>query len=127
MPQAQGTPNAAAAAVATPVPGMNATVTIIIDQRQDVLMVPSTAIQREGRDSVVEIQNEDGSTERQVVETGLSDGTNTEITSGLEEGQTVIIPSVAATTTSGQSQPAQGGDMMPIFGGPPGGDRMPGD
>jgi HlyD family secretion protein len=105
---------------------MNASVTIIIDQRQDVLIVSASAIQGEGRDSVVEIQNEDGSTTRQVVEKGLSDDTNTEITSGLEEGQTVIIPTVAATT-SGQSQPAQGGDMMPIFGGPPGGGGMPGD
>jgi len=125
QPEAQATPNATATAVATPVPGMNATVTIIIDQHQDVLIVLSTAIQRDGRDSVVEIQNEDGSTERQVVETGLSDDTNTEITSGLEEGQTVIIPSVAATTTSGQSQPAQGGGGF--FGGPPGGGGMPGD
>jgi len=125
QPQAQGTP-AAAAAVATPVPGMNASVTIIIDQRQDVLMVPTTAIQRDGPNSVVEIQNEDGSTTRQVVETGLSDGTNTEITSGLEEGQTVIIPSVTASSnTSSQATPAAGGGGF--FGGPPGGDRMPGD
>ncbi len=85
---------------------MNATVTIIIDQRQDVLVVPSTAIQTEGRDSVVEIQKEDGSTTRQVVETGLSDDTNTEITSGLEEGQTVIIPTLTATT-SNQTQSTQ--------------------
>jgi multidrug efflux pump subunit AcrA (membrane-fusion protein) len=129
QPQAQGTPSAdnavsAATAVATPVPGMNATVTIIIDQRQDVLVVPSTAIQSEGRDSVVDIQNEDGSTTRQVVETGLSDGTNTEITSGLEEGQIVIIPTLTATT-SNQSQSTQE-RTMPVFGGPggapPGGD-----
>jgi HlyD family secretion protein len=125
QPQAQGTPSAdnavsAATAVATPVPGMNATVTIIIDQRQNVLTVPSTAIQRDGRDSVVEIQNEDGSTTRQVVEMGLSDDTNTEITSGLEEGQTVIIPTLTATT-SNQSQSTQQ-RMGPIiqFGGPGG-------
>jgi len=126
QPQAQGTPAATATAVATPVPGMNATVTIIIDQRQNVLVVASTAIQRDGRDSVVEIQNEDGSTTRQVVEKGLSDDTNTEITSGLEEGQTVIIPSVTASSnTSSQATPAAGGGGF--FGGPPGGDRMPGD
>jgi hypothetical protein len=39
---------------------------------------------------------EDGSIERWVVETGLSDGTNTEIVNGLEEGQTVIVPSGTA-------------------------------
>jgi multidrug efflux pump subunit AcrA (membrane-fusion protein) len=124
QPQAQGTP--AATAAATPVPGMNASVTIIMDQRQNVLTVPTTAIQRDGRDRVVEIQNEDGSTERQVVETGLSDDTNTEITSGLEEGQTVIIPSVtAASSTSSQATPATRGGIF--FGGPGGDGRPPGD
>lgn len=128
--QAEGeaAPDAAGAAVAadaapTPVPGMNATITIIVDQRQDVLMVLSNAVQRDGRDSVVDIQNEDGSTTRHVVETGLTDGTNTEITSGLEEGQIVIIPTLEATTSTG-SQSSQ--DRVPVFGGPggapPGGD-----
>jgi len=118
--EAQATPAAIATAVATPVPGMNATVTIIIDQRQNVLTVSSTAIQSEGRESVVEIQNEDGSTTRQVVETGLTDGTNTEITSGLEEGQTVIIPTLTASTSTGSQSPQE--RMGPIiqFGGPGG-------
>jgi HlyD family secretion protein len=95
-------------------------VTIIVDQRQDVLTVLSTAVQSEGRESFVEVQKEGGSTERVVVETGLSDETNTEITSGLEEGQTVIIPTVTATSSS-QSQTGQSDNMMPVFGGPPGG------
>ncbi len=129
LPQAQAmAPAAVDATVTNPTPGMNASVTIIIDRRQDVLTVPSTAIQREGRESFVEVQKEDGSTERVVVETGLSDSTNTEITSGLEEGQTVIIPTVTATT-SGQSQQTQGGETGPTFdfeGGPPGGGSAPG-
>ncbi len=125
LPQAQAlAPAAVDATVTNPTPGMNASVTIIIDQRQDVLTVPSTAIQREGRESFVEVQKEDGSTERVVVETGLSDSTNTEITSGLEEGQTVIIPSVTATS-SRQSQTGQSDNMMPVFGGPPGGGSAP--
>ena len=126
--QPQATPNATAVATAAakPVPGMNATVTIIIDQRQDVLTIPTAAIQRDGRDSVVDIQNDDGSTQRQVVETGLSDGTNTEITNGLQEGQTVIIPGVtAASSTSSQATPAAGG--IRFFGGPGEGGGPPGD
>jgi HlyD family secretion protein len=123
LPQAQAlAPAAVDATVTNPIPGMNASVTIIVDQRQDVLTVLSTAVQSEGRESFVEVQKEGGSTERVVVETGLSDSTNTEITSGLEEGQTVIIPTVTATT-SGQSQPTQGGKIIDFFtgpGGPPG-------
>ncbi len=131
-PEAQATPDAAGAAAAaetaaTPVPGMNATITIVIDQRQDVLTVLSAAVQRDGRDSVVDIQNEDGSTTRQVVETGLTDGTNTEITSGLEEGQIVIIPTLEATTSTGsESTQQRTGPIIQQFGGPggapPGGD-----
>jgi len=89
---------------AKPLPGMNASVTITLDQAQDVLVVPAQAIQTEGFRSVVEVVNDDGSTESVVVQTGLSDGLNTEITEGLEEGQTIIIPVRAATaveTTTG--------------------------
>jgi multidrug efflux pump subunit AcrA (membrane-fusion protein) len=104
---------------ATPLPGMNATVTITVEQAPDVLVIPDSAVQSEGPSSVVEVRNNDGSTEKVVVQTGLSDGTNTEITSGLEEGQTVIIPgrttTSAQTTTSTESQ--QG--AFPIMGGPP--------
>jgi HlyD family secretion protein len=74
-PSASQTPETAeSASAAQPVPGMNATVTIIVDQVQDVLVVPSGAVQRDGMNSVVTIQNEDGSITRQIVETGLTNG-----------------------------------------------------
>jgi HlyD family secretion protein len=104
---------------------MNASVTIIVDQAQDVLMVPDGAIQTEGRNSVVEVQKDDGSTEKVIVQTGLTNGTNTEITQGLEEGQTVVIPTRAATTSAQATQAAgsqQGGPTFQFFeGGPSGG------
>ena len=93
---------------AKPLPGMNASVTIIVDQAQDVLVVPAQAIQTEGFRSVVEVQKDDGSTEKVAVQTGLTDGTNTEITQGLEEGQTIVITgrtaSAQATQTTGFEQ-----------------------
>jgi HlyD family secretion protein len=102
---------------------MNASVTIILDQAQDVLMVPEGAIQSQGPNSVVEVQKDDGSTEKVVVQTGLSDGTNIEITQGLEEGQTVVIPTRAATsaqaTQAAGSQ--QGGFQFFEGGGAPSG------
>jgi HlyD family secretion protein len=93
---------AAVATDAKPLPGMNASLTIIVDQAQDVLTIPAHAIQSEGGNSVVEVQKEDGTTERVVVETGLTDGKNTEIVNGLEEGQTVVIPSTAGSAQSTQ-------------------------
>jgi multidrug efflux pump subunit AcrA (membrane-fusion protein) len=126
--------NGQTAASTQPSPGMNASVTITIDQAQNVLTVPSSTIQRDGRNSVVNVRNDDGSTARQTVETGLTNGTLTEITSGLEEGQTVIIPGATASTTTSSSSSSQGtnsffggsssgsssGGGFP--GGPPGGD-----
>jgi multidrug efflux pump subunit AcrA (membrane-fusion protein) len=109
---------------------MNATVTITVDQAQNVLVIPDRAIQSEGPNSVVEVQKDDGSTERVVVQTGLSNGTNTEITGGLEEGQTIVIPGRA--TASGQATPGagtqQGGFPAGAFpiGGPEGGGNREG-
>ncbi len=129
-PQAQGTPSATpnaaptAVAVAKPVPGMNATVSITTAQSQNVLVVLTAAIQSSGAEKVVTIQNDDGSTTRQVVETGLSDGTNTAVTNGLQEGQTVVIP--GATTTSSQSSQTASATTVPITGGFPGGGGIPG-
>jgi HlyD family secretion protein len=92
-----------------------------LDQAQNVLIVPESAVQTEGRDSVVEVQKDDGSTEKVVVQTGLSDGTNIEITDGLEEGQTVIIPTRAASSTTQTTQAGlpQGGFIISGEGGPP--------
>ena len=121
-PAGAATPQAGAVSEARPLPGMNATVTIIVDQRQNVLVIPDRAIQTQGGNSVVEVQKDDGSTETVVVQTGLSNGTNTEIMAGLEEGQTVIIPGRA--TTSGQATSVAGiqpGPSFQQFGGPEGG------
>jgi multidrug efflux pump subunit AcrA (membrane-fusion protein) len=136
-PTPEATPSAGASGSAggadtsaKPLPGMNASVTIIVDQAQDVLMVPEGAVQSQGRNSVVEVQKDDGSTEKVIVQTGLSDGTNIEITQGLEEGQTVVIPSRVATTSAQATQAAgfqQGGFGFPEGGGnfqpPSGGTR----
>jgi multidrug efflux pump subunit AcrA (membrane-fusion protein) len=127
--QAQATPGATATASAQPAPGMNASVTIVVDQRQNVLMVPNSAIQRDGRNDVVNVQNDDGSTSRQTVETGLTNGTNTEIIAGLDEGQTIIIPgATASTTTSSQATSSRttGSTGGSFFGGGGGGADIPG-
>jgi multidrug efflux pump subunit AcrA (membrane-fusion protein) len=112
-------PQVAAETMSNPLPGMNATVTITVEQAQNVLMVPDGAIQSQGPNSVVEVRKDDGSTETVVVQTGLSDGTNTEITAGLEEGQTVIIPSRIATSTQTTTSTASQQGALPIMGGPP--------
>jgi len=105
-----------------PAPGMSATATIIVDQRTNVVMVPSKAVQTKNRQSVVTVKNADGSTTDMAVTTGLSDSTNTEITSGLTDGQSIEIPGAATTTTTNtQALPATGGGFGGFGGGGGGG------
>jgi multidrug efflux pump subunit AcrA (membrane-fusion protein) len=128
-PSAEGSESAGAAegTSAKPLPGMNASVTIMLDSAQDVLIVPESAVQTEGPNSVVEVQNDDGSTEKVTVQTGLSDGSNIEITEGLEEGQTVIVPTRVASSTTQTTQGGfpQGGFIISGEGGPPSGGTGP--
>lgn len=71
--------------------GMSASATIEISEAENTLMIPMTALQQRGEETFVYTsKDEDGNLSGEVtVETGLSDGQNVEIVSGLEEGDTV--------------------------------------
>jgi RND family efflux transporter MFP subunit len=91
-------------------PDMSANTTILVRQRHNVLMVPSEAIQQGVKNSTVNIlQQKDGksSIESVKVKTGVSDGVNTEILSGVQEGQTVVLAGM-------QSQNSQFGPQSPF-------------
>jgi len=79
-----------------PVAGMNANVIILLDLKEDALLVPTAAVKRQGRTSYVLVIQPDGTTKQQTVGTGGSDNTNTAITTGLNEGDKVLV-GVAAT------------------------------
>jgi HlyD family secretion protein len=78
--------------------GMSATVDIITDQRSNVLLIPSRAIKEDeaGRQVVELIINE--TSQSQIIQTGITDGLNTEVLSGLKEGD---IISTSRTTSTG--------------------------
>ena len=72
-------------------PGMSATADIIVDELNNVLVVPSQAIKRDKHGKpMVEVKIEDQVEERQVV-TGFSAGFQTEIVRGLSEGEVVVL------------------------------------
>jgi hypothetical protein len=97
--------------------GLTATVNVVIQQKNDVLLVPNRAISRQGRDTVVQVVNATG-TEPRVVQTGVSDVLNTEITSGLKEGEQVSITVSSTSSTSSTQRPGGnagfGGMGVPI-------------
>jgi HlyD family secretion protein len=113
-------------------PGMTANVKILVNQRQNVLMVPNAALRYHpasetssagaGRrsskgaasETAVWILDKNDKPQRVVITAGESDGTSTEVTGGgLKEGDRVIVAALAKTA------PATGGGRA-------GGGRGPG-
>jgi multidrug efflux pump subunit AcrA (membrane-fusion protein) len=94
--------------------GLTGTVDLIVAQRSNVLLVPNSAITQAGNQSTVQVVKADGTTEKRVVQTGLSDWQNTEITEGLTEGENIIVPKGTNTTTTSSSsqQRAPGGGIF---------------
>ncbi|MDY6912372.1 MAG: efflux RND transporter periplasmic adaptor subunit [Chloroflexota bacterium] len=96
--------------------GMTASIEIVILKEENVLLVPSQAIKRSGQNRVVEVVIGEGETEERIVETGSSDAMRTEILSGLEEGEKILVQ--ASGDFSELMQKFQGGGMrMPGMGG----------
>ena len=102
-------------------PGMSVSAAIITDVKTDVLAVPNSAIKSQGGNTYVEIfdqtpagANAQGGQgfasvvppRQQAIEAGLADDTQTEIISGLKEGDQIVIRTItnqAKTTASAPS------------------------
>ncbi|MFW5867085.1 MAG: efflux RND transporter periplasmic adaptor subunit [Armatimonadota bacterium] len=89
-------------------PGMTVDANIITAEREDVLLVPDAAVDRSGGKTTVQVLPR-GSEEPETrdVEVGVTDYMQTVIVSGLEEGETVVLPSGAAPVMGADGE---GGD-----------------
>jgi multidrug efflux pump subunit AcrA (membrane-fusion protein) len=107
--------------------GVSATATIIVKQREGVLTVMSRALTTED-DATYATKVEDGEETKVEVETGDTFGMTTEILSGLEEGDTVVVPGFQRMTGGGGDEGGEqgfpGGGQMPDFSQMPGGGQM---
>jgi RND family efflux transporter MFP subunit len=72
--------------------GMTATADVVVARREGVLLVPTEAIRLVEGKPIATVLGHDGRTSEVAVQTGLSSGGQTEIVSGLTEGQTVVLP-----------------------------------
>jgi len=72
-------------------PGMFATVNFAPAARKDVLLVPSEALIQTGKRTVVIVEREPGKFAPVDVEAGAESGGQTEVRSGLEAGQKVVV------------------------------------
>lgn len=111
--------------------GMNASATITIENRENVITIPVNALQEKGDKVFVYTEkDEDGNLSGETeVTTGLSDGTTVEITEGLSEGDTVYY-NKSGNTDSGNGNDSGMPDGMGDFGdmsGGPGGNSDSGN
>ena len=89
-------------------PNMAINAKIITLVKDDVLMIPSTAIQSANGQTTVRVLK-NGKVQPIAVETGDANDTETEITSGLSEGDTVITSITSTTQSSGATSSPFGG------------------
>ncbi len=99
-------------------PNMSAQVNIITQTKDNALTVPSSAITTQNGQSYVKVMK-DGTPTSVAVTTGLTADSQVEITSGLNEGDTVVT--AAKSSNSGTNTSSQ--SIFSTFGG---GNRIPG-
>jgi len=96
-------------------PEMTANLEIIAARKDNVLFVPVEAVHGRGERTFVLAIKKNGQTEERQVESGIDDGINIEIMSGLSEGETVIIDKSMAESrwrNNEQRQSDRGRRMM---------------
>jgi HlyD family secretion protein len=106
--------------------GMTANVEIQSEQVADALLVPTIALQQANNMYQVLVPNTtdpNGAVEAVPVEIGSSDGTYTQITKGLNEGDQVLVE--VSTSSSDEMQMMGPGGMMDGGGMPPSGGPPP--
>jgi multidrug efflux pump subunit AcrA (membrane-fusion protein) len=87
-------------------PGMTGNVDVIINQKQNVLRLPVTAINPRNGRATVQVLGQDDKLESRQVTTGLKGDDDVEITSGLDVGDKVVVTPAAG---GGAGRQAQGG------------------
>jgi HlyD family secretion protein len=103
-------------------PGMTADVSILVSERKDVLKIPNTALRYSPPDGAVYDGTPPQKLERSqrlvystsadgaklkpdIIKTGITDGTDTEVTEGLKAGEAVVTSTLTITTKVGFGSP----------------------
>lgn len=91
-------------------PNMAASANIITKTKDNVLLVPSSSIQTQNEETFIRVMK-NGKPQEVTVEVGLSSDTQSEILSGIKEGDTVVTSIIqsANSTQQGQTQSPFGG------------------
>jgi HlyD family secretion protein len=94
-------------------PGMSADVVVQVASEKG-LIVPAKAITTVRDRSYVDLPGQDGEVETRRVSIGLTDGRNTIVTEGLEEGETVYLQGTFVTAPAAAAPSSSGTSIIPI-------------
>ena len=95
--------------------GLTVTVSIIAEQRTDILLVPNKAITSRGGKYYVQLVSA-GKAAEKMIQAGITDGQNTEVISGLSEGDQVSTATNITTPTTTTNTQQRGGQSNQIPG-----------
>jgi len=98
--------------------GMSATADIIVEEANNVLVIPTQAITDTTNGSVVQVMV-NGEIQQRTITTGITDGSYSEVLSGLQAGEQVILPKTTSASTT--TQQSTGGTIFPTGDFPGGG------
>ena len=96
--------------------GMNASVKVILEEADNVLTIPLTAVTEEGNTSYVYTGYDESTGElsgKTEVTLGVSDENTVEVTDGLNEGDTIYYQMAGGTSNETGSTPENGQMQMP--------------
>lgn len=93
-------------------PGQSASVVITVATAENALSVPAAAVQTVGSTNVVTVQ-ENGQNVTRQVQVGLRGESTVQITSGLTEGENVVLTATAATSGTGTGRTGTGTGGFP--------------
>ena len=83
--------------------GFAAVVNIPVQKKDNILIVPSSAISHQGQNYVVQVET--GTTvETRIVKIGITDFQNTEIIEGLNQGDKVVLPVIPTAAPTIQAE-----------------------
>jgi multidrug efflux pump subunit AcrA (membrane-fusion protein) len=85
--------------------GLTVSVSVVIQQKSNVLLVPNAAITRVNGQNMVKVSGPAGVLVERPIEIGIADWQFTEVISGLNEGDKVSVPPGTRTTSSNQRFP----------------------
>ena len=81
-------------------PGMTASVSVVLDKRDDVITLPTSAVSTTGTSETVTVKAKNGTESARSITIGLRGDSAVEITSGLSAGDQVVTTSAASSSAT---------------------------